>query len=85
MNCADEVAEQGVWAERLRPEFGVKLYSDEPRMIGELNHLDKLPVGRTPRNSKAMLAELVLELSIEFVPVSVALADQLIAIDPMGE
>ena len=48
MNCADEVAEQGVWAERLRPEFGVKLYSDEPGMIGELNHLDKFPVGRTP-------------------------------------
>ena len=32
-----------------------------------------------------MIAELFLELSIEFVPVSVALADQFIAIDPMSE
>lgn len=46
MNGTDEVTEQGVWAERLRPEFRVKLYGHEPRMFGELNHLDELPVRR---------------------------------------
>src|SRR2546422_22175 len=44
----DEAREQRVWAHGPRLELGVELAADEPRMIGQLDHLDQRAIGRQP-------------------------------------
>src|SRR5437667_8796735 len=53
----DEAREQRVRAHRPRLELGVELASDEPRMVGQLDHLDERAIGREARAAHAVLRE----------------------------
>src|SRR6185503_5757122 len=48
---AHEPREQGMRAHRPRLELGVELAADEPRVIGQLDHLHERAVRRQPRTA----------------------------------
>src|SRR6185436_498504 len=61
--------------QRLRLELRMKLASKKPRMIGQLDYLDKLSVRRFARENKPVPPKLILVTRIELIAMSVTLAD----------
>src|SRR5215470_816909 len=66
--------------ERLRLEFRMELASEEPRMLGRLDNLHVISVRRASRNLQSRCHQRFFEVAVEFVAMSVALADFELAI-----
>src|SRR5579864_9421738 len=68
---------------RKRPRFELrmKLYPDEPRMIGNLHDLGQPPVRRPAGYNEAMLAKLSRVPGVHFVTMPVAFTDFGTAVD----
>src|SRR5579875_127482 len=71
----DERGEQRMRIEGLGFELGVELDADEPGMVGELDDLGQLAVGRHAGEPHPGLLELRLVVDVDLVSVAVALAD----------
>src|SRR5882672_6311674 len=69
-----ETGEQGVGAHRPRLELRVELAADEPRVIGQLDHLDQGAVRRQAGAAHAVFGEHVAVRVRHLVAVAVALA-----------
>src|SRR5208283_619057 len=71
----NELRKQRMRIEWLRLEFRVKLATQEPRMVGCLNDLHVILVGRPTGNFQSGRRQNLLVFAIEFVTVPVPLAD----------
>src|SRR5216110_561903 len=71
---AHEPGEQGMWPGGSRLQLGVELAADEPGVIGQLDHLDQLAVGREPGAPHAVFGEHVAVRVRHFVAVTMPLA-----------
>src|SRR5258706_6467891 len=71
---AHEAREQRVGAHRPRLELRVELAADEPRVIGQLDHLDERAVRRQPRATHPELGEDIAVRIGDLVAVAVSLA-----------
>src|SRR5881296_3827875 len=71
---AHEPCEQGMWPGGSRLELGVELATDEPGVIGQLDHLDQGAVGREPGAPHAVFGEHVAVCVRHFVAVTMPLA-----------
>ena len=69
---------------RVRRELGVELDADEPRMVGKLDDLAEVFLGRTRRHDEAGRFELIDVAVVDLVAVAVTLID-LRAIDRRGQ
>ena len=72
---ADECGEERMRFEGLGFEFGVELAAEKPWMLGRLDDLDVIFVGRAAGDEQAGVRESFLVVAVEFVAVAVALAD----------
>src|SRR2546422_3789041 len=70
----DEARKQRVRSHRPRLELGMELTSDEPRMVGELDHLDERAIRRQARAAHAVLREHVAIRVRDLVAMAVPLA-----------
>src|ERR1022692_891469 len=77
----DERAEQRMRFQRLRLELGMKLASDEMRMIRQFHDLDISSVGRRAGDAQPGRHHRLFIFAIEFVTMAVALADLELAVD----
>src|SRR4029079_11417006 len=76
---ADEVAEERRGPRRARFELGVVLARDEPRVVGELDHLDEAALLECAGNDQACLDKLWPEGVVHLVAVAVALVNDRLA------
>src|SRR6266850_3936503 len=76
-SCVHERSEQRMRRQRFRFEFGMKLAREEPRMIiaREFDNFDKLLIGRNAAEHQTALLQLFAKGRIEFVSMTVTLAD----------
>src|ERR1700693_3702371 len=77
----DERAEQRMRLQRLRLELGMKLASDEMRMIRQSHNLNVSSVGRRAGDVQPSRHHRLFVLAVEFVTMAVALADLELAIN----
>ena len=63
-------------SKRIGFEFGVELYADEPRVIGNFDDLGQHSVGREAGEHQAMLLQLAAVADVHFVAVAVTLRDE---------
>src|SRR5450631_3384457 len=80
-----ESREQRMRFKRFRLKFGMKLASQEERMIRKLDYLDVGPVGSRAANSQASGGQRGFVFTIEFVAVVMALADLGLSISPLRQ
>src|SRR5215813_2575943 len=73
----DESGEQRVRLQRLRLELGMELHRHVPRMRGQLDNLDELPVERSAHDLEALLGQRALVEAVELVAMTVPLVDQI--------
>ncbi len=78
----DERGEQRVRPGRPALELGVELTGDEPRVIGQLDHLHQTVVRGRTRHGQSVLLEKLSIFVIHFVTMSMTLFDLLIVIHP---
>jgi ABC-type xylose transport system permease subunit len=71
--------------ERLGFELGVKLAAEIPGVVADFADFDIHAVGSLAGEAQAVLLQNVLVFAIEFVAVTVALADFLFAVGGAGE
>src|SRR5438128_11449052 len=71
--------------QRLRPELRMELHGEVPRMSRQLRDLHELAVRRSARDAKAVLGERPLVQTVELVAVTVALVDEVAAVDALRE
>src|SRR3954469_21266249 len=71
--------------QRLRLEFRMELASDKERVLGDLDHLDVGSVGRRAGNAQAPAGEHSFVLAVEFVTMTMALADLEVAVDALRQ
>ncbi len=71
--------------ERLGSELRVELTSEKPRMIGELNNLYKLAVGRSARKDKAVFGETIFVCGIELKAMPMAFEDHITSVNSLGQ
>src|SRR6266446_9941339 len=71
---AHESGEQRMWAHRTGLQLGMKLAADEPRVIGQLDHLDERAIRRQSRAAHAVLGEHVAIRVRDLVAMAVPLA-----------
>src|ERR1035441_10644997 len=69
--------------QRLRLELRMELAPDEMRVIRKFHHLDVSAVGRSPGNSHPCRHHWLFVFTIEFVAMTVALADLELAVNLM--
>src|SRR5216110_49540 len=72
---AHEPREQRVWSRGTGLELGVELATDEPRVVGQLDHLHERAVGRETGAAHAVFGEHVAVGVRHFVAMPVPLAD----------
>src|SRR5262249_10659442 len=80
----DEGDEQGMRAVGPRAQLGMELHADEPRMLGDLHHLDEIASGIASGDREAARDEILAELVVELIPVAVALLDHVGAVGLAG-
>src|SRR5579885_2797828 len=80
----DEFAEERMRLEWLRLEFRVELAAEEVRMVRNLKDLDVSSVRRGSGNAKSSAGEQRFVLAIEFVAMTMTLADLRLAIGARG-
>ena len=68
----DKADKQGMGCKGLGLELGVKLATQEPGILGKLNDLDEVSVGRVPGYLHAVTDQEFLVLAIELIAVPVA-------------
>ena len=68
-------ANKGCGIERAALQFGVELDADEPRMVGALDDLGQLAVGRHAGEDQPLFLERVAVVDVDLVAVAVALGD----------
>src|SRR5215469_11850972 len=71
--------------ERLGLEFRMKLAAEEVGMIGQLDHFYVSAVRRRSRDAQTGGGQLLLVFAIEFVTMSVALADLGFPVNSVGQ
>src|SRR5438128_2394603 len=76
-----EAREERMRLERLRLELRMELDGHKPRVRGELRNLDELAVGRAARHLHAVLCQRCLVETVEFEAMTMALVDQILAVD----
>src|SRR5438034_11252269 len=72
---AHEIHEQGMRLVGARPQLGVELDRQVPRMVGQLDDLDQIAPGALPRQHQAARLELGSVLVVELVAMAVAFLD----------
>src|SRR5262245_1001553 len=85
MRRADERGKQRMRPGRLRLELGMELHREVPRMTGQLGDLHELSVRRSTGNAKPILGQRPLVPAIALVTVTMALVNQVRAIDALRE
>ena len=73
-------AEQGMGAVGAGFKLGMELASDKPRVVDKLDHFDNMLIGRSPRKHHAGPLELLAVVVVEFIAMTVALIDKLLAV-----
>ena len=73
--CVDEPAEQGVWTVGTALEFRVELHADVEGVIADLHGLYDMSVWRGTADAKAGCFQLVTEVIVEFIAVTVTFVD----------
>src|SRR5262249_51921131 len=63
----------------------MELASEKPRVIGDLNDLDKLSIGRLSREDQPSSSELVFEARVELIAMAMSLADVRRPVDLPGK
>src|SRR4029079_19113762 len=81
----DEARKQRMWLQRLRPELGLKLHRQDPRMRGQLGDLDELAVRRAARHAHAFLEQRRLVQTVELESVTMAFVHERGAIHAFGD
>src|SRR5262249_37308700 len=82
---ADERGKQRMRPRRLRLELGMELNREVPRMTRQLGDLHELSVWRSTRDAKPILGQRPLVQAIELVTVTMALVNQVGAVDALRE
>ena len=69
---ADKIPEYGMWRQRFGFEFRVKLASEKPGMVGELDYFDEFFIGAHARDHHSLLDKEVLIGPVELITVSMS-------------
>src|SRR6185295_10367303 len=77
----NEAGEQRMRFERAALELGMELDADEPRMVGALDDLGQLVVGRHAGEDQPRPFQRVAVMNVDLVAVAVPLADLILAVD----
>src|ERR1035437_4342088 len=76
----DETAEERVRSVGFGKKLGVKLAGDEPRMIAQFDQFDAIVLAVNAGNRQARLHQLIAVGVVDFVPVTMAFADFIAAV-----
>src|SRR5207302_2550798 len=77
--------EQRMRRQWLRFEFRMELAAEEPRMIRQLNDFHEILVRRDARNDQTVFGKHLLELPIEFVPMTMPLGNDVRFVNTIGQ
>ena len=77
----DEVEEKRMGVENRRGVFRMELGADEPRVVGQFNHFDKVACGVGADTLHAVAFEVGKIMVVEFVSVAMTLLDVGLSVD----